>query len=89
MEKPLKQNLQLLAQVSRRKGERYCVFNGRIPQKGDCAPCGNPPFEERMAGTLAAHTLAVAGGADILRVHDIKEAVQAAKVTDAVLRYSL
>ena len=49
------------------------------------ACCGNPPFEERLAGTLALHTAAQLGGARILRVHDVKEAVQAARVTDAVL----
>ena len=46
---------------------------------------GSPPFEQRLAGTLALHTAAQLGGARILRVHDVKEAVQAARVTDAVL----
>lgn len=49
-------------------------------------PCGDPPFSERVWGTIAAHTLAIVNGADIVRVHDIKEAVQAARVTDAILR---
>ena len=49
------------------------------------APCGNPPFEQRMPGTIAAHTIAQCGGADILRVHDVPEAVQAARVADALL----
>jgi len=48
--------------------------------------CGSPPPKERLAGTIAAHTLAIAGGADILRVHDVAEAVQAAQVADAILR---
>lgn len=48
-------------------------------------PCGNPPFDERLAGTIAAHTIAMVGGADIIRVHDVAEAVQAAKVADAIL----
>ena len=87
--KTFEQNLQLLAQVSREKVKDIAFLMAASRKRVIGAPCGNPPFEERMAGTLAAHTLAVAGGADILRVHDIKEAVQAAKVTDAVLRYSL
>ena len=49
------------------------------------APCGDPPFEQRMPGTIAAHTIAQCGGADILRVHDVPEAVQAARVADALL----
>lgn len=40
--------------------------------------CGNPPFEERLPGTLAIHTLAQWNGAHILRVHDVAPAVQAA-----------
>lgn len=46
--------------------------------------CGNPPFSERLPGTLAIHTLAQWNGAHILRVHDVAAAVQAARVTDAV-----
>jgi dihydropteroate synthase len=49
------------------------------------AYCGNPPFEERLAGTLAIHTVAQMNGARLLRVHDVAAAVQAAKVTDALL----
>ncbi len=50
------------------------------------ASCGEPPFEERLPGTIAANTLAVAGGANIIRVHDVKETVQAAQITDAILK---
>lgn len=37
-----------------------------------------------LAGTLAAHTVSALYGADILRAHDVKEAVQAAKTLDAL-----
>ena len=47
--------------------------------------CGNPPFEERLAGTLALHTAAQLGGARKQRAHHFKKAVQAAAVTDALL----
>ena len=32
---------------------------------------------DALNGTSVLHTLALMGGADILRVHDVKEAVQA------------
>ena len=48
--------------------------------------CDNPAFKERAAGTIAAHTIAIAGGVDFIRVHDINASVQAAKVADAILR---
>ena len=37
-----------------------------------------------LPATLAAHTAAILGGADMVRVHDVKEAVQAAKMADAL-----
>lgn len=41
---------------------------------------------DRVFGTLAADTLAIAGGTDFIRVHHVKEACFAAKMTDAVVR---
>jgi dihydropteroate synthase len=40
----------------------------------------------RLAGSLAAEALAIAGGADIIRVHDVREAVRVARLCDAVVR---
>ena len=40
----------------------------------------------RDSGTVAVHTAAIAGGADIIRVHDVFAAVQGARVADAVYR---
>lgn len=48
--------------------------------------CGNPPPKERLAGTIAANTICISGGANILRVHDVKEAVQAVKVADYIIK---
>jgi dihydropteroate synthase len=47
---------------------------------------GGLPPEERLAATLAAVTAGVLNGADMVRVHDVKNAVQAVKIADA-LRY--
>ncbi len=47
--------------------------------------CGNPPADERMPGTIAYHTACILGGANLIRVHDVAEAAQAAKVADAIL----
>jgi dihydropteroate synthase len=40
----------------------------------------------RLAASLAAEALAVAGGAAMIRAHDVREAVRAARLCDAVLR---
>ena len=79
------QNLQLLAQVPREKLEDVAFLMAASRKRVIGHSCGNPPFEKRLAGTIAAHTIAIAGGADILRVHDVEEAVQAARVADDVL----
>jgi dihydropteroate synthase len=36
--------------------------------------------EERLPGTLAIHLKAISNGASIIRVHDVKEHLQAIKV---------
>jgi len=46
----------------------------------------NLPVTERLEGTLASIALAIAGGADIVRVHDVKEAVRVCRISDAVVR---
>ena len=43
--------------------------------------------DERAFGTAIAVDAAIRGGADIVRVHDVKEMVQAAKMSDALWRY--
>ena len=44
------------------------------------------PVERRLMGTAATVALGVAGGADIVRVHDVAEMVQVARMADAVVR---
>jgi dihydropteroate synthase len=44
------------------------------------------PVEERLEGTAAAITLAIAGGADLVRVHDVKPMVRVARMADAIVR---
>ncbi|MGB6199745.1 MAG: dihydropteroate synthase [Candidatus Acidiferrales bacterium] len=43
------------------------------------------PATERLWGTAAAVTAAILGGAQIVRVHDVAEMLQVARVADAVL----
>ncbi len=44
------------------------------------------PVEERLEGTAATVALAIASGADIVRVHDVKEMARVARMADAVVR---
>lgn len=44
------------------------------------------PVEERLEGTAAAVALAIANGADIVRVHDVRAMVRVARMADAIVR---
>jgi len=42
------------------------------------------PVDERVEGTIAAVTIAIMNGADIVRVHDVKECKRAIQIADAI-----
>ena len=44
------------------------------------------PVNDRIEGTAATVSLSIAGGADIVRVHDVKQMSRVARMTDAVVR---
>jgi len=58
-------------------------FIGRVlrDEKGTAAP-----VEERFHGSLATITAAILKGAQIVRVHDVKAAVETARITKAITR---
>ncbi|MCK5251547.1 MAG: dihydropteroate synthase, partial [Thermoplasmata archaeon] len=43
--------------------------------------------DDRLAGSVAAAVVAVLGGADIVRVHDVAETVQAVRVAHAITNF--
>jgi len=47
---------------------------------------GGLPVEERLEGTAATVAIAIANGADIVRVHDVKEMARVARMADAIVR---
>jgi len=65
----------LLAGTSRKS------FIGRTIGKGE----KDVPPEGRLYGTLAAQTALILKGAHILRTHDVKASVDAARIADAIL----
>jgi dihydropteroate synthase len=44
------------------------------------------PPDQRVEGTAAACACAIQNGADIIRVHDVREMVRVARMTDAIVR---
>ena len=44
------------------------------------------PPEERLEGSLGALAVAILNGANLVRVHDVKESLRVAKLVDAIKR---
>lgn len=82
--KTYEENLILIAQVEKTRvpGAAYLMAASRKRVTGQ--PCGNPPFEKRLPATIAAHTAALLGGADFIRVHDVAASCQAAQMAAAL-----
>jgi dihydropteroate synthase len=84
--KNFQQNIQLLQDLSKFKqlgvpilvGTSRKSFIGQILQKNDP--------KERIWGTAATCCAAIAGGVDILRVHDVAEMYDVSRVADAIWR---
>lgn len=47
---------------------------------------GGAPMEDRIWGTASAVALAIANGAEIVRVHDVREMALVARMSDAIVR---
>ena len=86
--KTYEDNLKLIAHVEKNQTAGNGFSDGGLPEAGDRPALRESPFEERLPATLAAHTAAILGGADLVRVHDVKEAVQAARMADALCHLS-
>ena len=79
------QNLLVLNQLEALK-ETGCPILTGTSRKSTLGMLLDMPPEERMEGTAATVSLSIVGGADIVRVHDVKEMVRVSLVTDAVVR---
>jgi len=78
-------NLEVLHRLSEFKSLGYPLLMG-TSRKSTIGLVLDLPVEERVQGTAATVALSVAGGADIVRVHDVKEMVQVCRMTDAIVR---
>ncbi|RKY66424.1 MAG: dihydropteroate synthase [Candidatus Latescibacterota bacterium] len=83
--KRVQDNLQLLKNLDRLVALGSPVLVG-TSRKSFIGAVLDLPVEERLEGTLATLVLAVAKGAKILRVHDVRPAVRVVRMAEAVLR---
>ena len=82
--KTVKHNLEIIKNLS-------CLNNLKRPvligpsRKSFIGKILNLPVEGRLMGTAASVSIGIACGAHIVRVHDVKEMLEVARVTDAIL----
>lgn len=84
--KTLEHNLELLRRLREFRSLGCAVMIGTSRKSSIGKLLGDAPADQRVMGTAATVALAIAAGADIVRVHDVKEMAQVARVADAVVR---
>ena len=82
--KTLEQNVETIARLSELRAIGLPILVG-ASRKSLIGRLLDQPLAERMPGTLATHVLSVAGGADIIRAHDVREHAQALRIADVIL----
>jgi dihydropteroate synthase len=83
--KTVEQNLELLDRTDAIKELGYPVLVG-ASRKSFIGYTLDVPPDQRVEGTAATVAVAIARGADIVRVHDVSAMVRVAKMTDAIVR---
>jgi len=87
--KGLKDNLQIIRLLAEICGKDYPILVG-LSRKSFIGEITSHSVardaEDRLAGTLAANAAAILAGADIIRVHDVKEHVDLARVLFSITR---
>lgn len=79
------ENLQVLARLSELRALGRPLLVGTSRKKHIGMVLGTP-VEDRLEGTAATVALSIAAGADIVRVHDVRQMARVAKMADAVVR---
>ncbi len=83
--KRLEDNLALLREVCEFRSLGCPVLVG-VSRKGFIGALAHVSVEERVEGSIGAAVVAAANGADIVRVHDVRETKRALLVADAIVR---
>ena len=79
-------NIEVLRNLRRVKGMGLPLLVGTSRKSTIGRLLGGLPPEERVEGTAATVALAIAAGADIVRVHDMREMARVCRVSDAIVR---
>jgi dihydropteroate synthase len=83
--KTAEQNLEVLRRLGELKTLGLPILLG-TSRKSTIGKVLGLPVEDRIEGTAATVALGIAGGADIVRVHDVAPMVRVARMSDAIVR---
>jgi len=83
--KTLEQNLELVRRLDELKVLGRPILLG-TSRKSMIGLVLDLPPEQRLEGTAASIAIGIAGGADIVRVHDVKQMMRVSKMSDAIVR---
>jgi dihydropteroate synthase len=83
--KSYSQNFELLAHLPELARLGYPLLVGTSRKSFLGHALGGAPEDQRQWGTAATVTASILAGAHIVRVHDVAEMIQVARVTDAIL----
>jgi dihydropteroate synthase len=83
--KDWRQNLELLRRLGELKALGRPILAG-TSRKSTIGRVLGVAEDDRLEGTAATVSLAIAGGADMVRVHDVRAMTRVARMTDAVVR---
>ena len=84
--KSVEENLEILRRGHQLSAYGFPTLSGTSRKSTIGKILNDAPVEERLFGTATTVALAIAGGADIVRVHDVKQMAQVARVADAIIR---
>jgi dihydropteroate synthase len=83
--KTAEQNLALLRDLGELRSLGRPILLG-TSRKSTLGKVLDLPVEERLEATLATTALGIGAGVDIVRVHDVRQNVRAARMADAIVR---
>jgi dihydropteroate synthase len=79
-------NLRIIRELASLKSLNFPILIG-LSRKSFIGEVLDRPVEKRLIGTVTANTLAIINGANIIRVHDVGDAVEMVKIIDSVRRF--
>jgi dihydropteroate synthase len=84
--KTVEHNLEIIRRLNEFEGFEKPILVGPSRKSFIGKTLGGLPVTERLEGTSAAAAIGIFNGANIIRVHDVKEMVRVARIADGIKR---